>query len=111
MDSIHASDQTHGLVLGGARTIGVKPSHSKKILEETTVEVERATRNPNRAASSSVSTTTTAPAPPAPPSGLMASRFATQNPASDPATQRSASGSSFRKPRYPSSSGYSRRRG
>lgn len=109
MDSIHASDQRLGLVLGGARTIGVNPSHEKKFLKETHVEVERATRNPNRAASASA-TATTSSGPSAPPSGLMESRFATQDPVSHPASQSSASRSTARKPRYPSS-GYSRRRG
>ncbi|CAI7645953.1 unnamed protein product [Penicillium manginii] len=69
-DSIHAIDVIHARIIGGARTIGVKPSHTTKINNEVTIEIQRASRIQSRMPSG-IST------PINQPSGLAASIYAT----------------------------------
>ncbi|KAJ5403301.1 hypothetical protein N7509_003172 [Penicillium cosmopolitanum] len=69
-DSIHAVDVEHARTIGGARTIGVKPSHTNKINNQVTIEIQRASRTQSRMPSGTST-------PMNQPSGLGASIYAT----------------------------------
>ncbi|CAI7628844.1 unnamed protein product [Penicillium pancosmium] len=69
-DSIHAVDVEHARTIGGARTIGVKPSHTNKINNQVTIEIQRASRIQSRMPSGTST-------PMNLPSGLGASIYAT----------------------------------
>lgn len=69
-ESKWAFDLEHARTIGGARTIGVKPSHTNKINNLVTVEIQRATRTHSRLPSGTST-------PLNQPSGLSASIYAT----------------------------------